>query len=179
MSSLVSARMLRLLLRKVNPLVGAEDAADDDAALDLMLADLQRLQLDLAVAEQDRIAFFNRAVRPGKFTETASSVPRIFRVVSTKGWRVCRRTRSPATAPMRIFGPGRSCRIATGTAELALQLANFVNDAAVKGVITVAEVQTRDVHAGAINPSIILSDEVAGPMVQTILVLRIRINVHE
>jgi hypothetical protein len=30
-----------------------------------------------------------------------------------------------------------------------------------------------------ISPSIILSDEVTGPMVQTILVLRIDFNVHE
>ena len=44
----------------MNTLVRAENAADDDAAFDFVLADLQRFQLDLAVAEQDRIAFFDR-----------------------------------------------------------------------------------------------------------------------
>ena len=52
--------------RKVNAFVRTQDAADDDAALDVVLADLQRFELDLAVAEQDRIAFFHCLSQSGK-----------------------------------------------------------------------------------------------------------------
>ena len=44
----------------MNALVRAENAADDDAAFDLVIAHLERFQFDLAVAEQDRIAIFDR-----------------------------------------------------------------------------------------------------------------------
>ena len=59
--------------RKMNSLMRAENAAHHDAAFDLIVGDLHSLQFDLAVA----------LVKPAKFTETASSVPRIFFVVST------------------------------------------------------------------------------------------------
>jgi len=44
----------------MNALVRAENAADHDAAFDFAIANLKRLQFDLAVAEQDRIAFVDR-----------------------------------------------------------------------------------------------------------------------
>ena len=47
--------------RKMNAFVRTQDTADDDPAFDLVLADLQRFELDFAVAEQDRIAFLNHA----------------------------------------------------------------------------------------------------------------------
>ncbi len=42
--------------REMNPLVRAEDAADHDAALDLVFAYLQSFELDLAVAEDLAVA---------------------------------------------------------------------------------------------------------------------------
>src|ERR687891_1586604 len=39
----------------------AQNAADDDSALHLALADLDGFQLDFAVTEQDRVAFFDAA----------------------------------------------------------------------------------------------------------------------
>ena len=171
--------MLRLLRGKVNALVRTENAADHDPAGNGLLSDFEHFQLDLPVAEQDRIAFFHRCGETRIIDGNHLSLPRILRVVSTKGWRLRRRTRSPSTAPMRILGPGRSCRMATGPVEFTFEPANHADHAAMKRVVAVAEVEPRDVHAGADKSLRMFSEELAGPMVQTILVRRILINLHE
>jgi hypothetical protein len=53
-------------VREVNPFVRAEYTADDDSTFDFMFIDLGRFEFDLAIAQENGIAVFNRARETGE-----------------------------------------------------------------------------------------------------------------
>ena len=81
-------------------------------------------------------------------------------------------TTSSCTGPMRSFGPGRSCRIATGRPARAGRLAHAADGLGVLVQRAVRVVQAGNVHPGATISTSVAGSREAGPMVATILLLR-------
>ena len=148
--ALVSARMLRLLLRKVNALVRAENAADDDAAFDLVIARPCSASSSISPSPSKiGSPFLTDRVRPGKVDRNGEL-----------GAQNLARRKNERMAGLQshvIAGDGadadfRSGKILQnrhGTSQLALELADFADHAAMRRIIAVTEVQPSDIHAGA------------------------------
>src|SRR5262245_5231060 len=134
---------------KVNALVRPENAANDDPAFNFVLAYLQRFEFDLAVTEQDRIAIFDDSGEAGEAHRNRQLASEQF--PRRQHERVARLQSNP------IAGDGADANFRArqvlknrdGLFKLALELADLADDAPVKRVVAVTEIQPRYVHAGA------------------------------
>ena len=109
-----------------------------------------------AVGEVDRLAGLDGVgqARPadGQAARVADAPSSLAAHEGRPGRRRAARPCRPSTGPMRIFGPGRSCRIATGRPARPAASRTSVGRLGVLLVRAVAEVQPRDVHARLDHP---------------------------
>src|SRR5262249_13916738 len=120
---------------------------DDDAAVDLAASGAQRLELDLAVAHQDAVAFFDDAVESavsdGHERAAADDV-------------AARQRDAPAAPELRLparhfadadLRPVEILQDSDVAVEPPRDAPDALDHGRVKAIIAVAEVEARDVHA--------------------------------
>ena len=107
----------------------------------------------------------------GRLTETSSRLPTSWRLVRVKRLPTLSSTGSSARVPMRIFGPGRSAMMATGrwVARAASRMRRMISPWARKSPWEKLR-RAMFMPASSIFSSM-SGESVAGPMVQTSLVL--------
>ena len=160
--------------RHVHALAGPQQPFAHNTALDVVAVDLLDAQHDRAVGEEHLVADAHPACELGNRGGYAVLVT-LDRLLRRGSTRLSTRssTSSPITGPVRSFGPGRSTSTPTVLSSAAAAArATAARSACTSGVPCAALSRTTSTPAWSSALSASGSD-VAGPIVATILVLRI------
>ena len=115
----------------------------------------------------------NRAARPDKSWKLRVSSPGTGRVVSVNVAPSTSLMTPHSTGPVRIFGPCKSCKIATGWPISALTPRRLCDVFGLQIRAAVRKIEARHIHAVQQHARIIAFDREAGPMVGTIFARRV------
>ena len=134
--------------REVNTFVRSEDTPEDNFTGYFGAADFDRFELDLAISEQNRIAFLYRAGQT--FVIDGNRQLRTENLPGSEDERAPRRQAYPVGSHRSEtkLGSGQILQDRHRFVEPAGDLADVLNYLFVKRVVAVAKVQARHVHAG-------------------------------